>query len=75
MLSGLLEGALAAGIDSSSQQADRKYDCEKGCPLTTYPVCSSDGEWYQNACMAYCAHATVDSSADACGGRCRSNCN
>jgi hypothetical protein len=42
-------------------------DCNK-LPLVVAPVCTEDGDWYQNACVATCVGATLAVDNSTCSG-------
>jgi hypothetical protein len=44
--------------------------CDEGCTLGGTAVCGTDGEWYQNKCIALCAGVSLDASGTMCTGTC-----
>ncbi|GBF96540.1 hypothetical protein Rsub_09123 [Raphidocelis subcapitata] len=45
------------------------FDCERGCTFDTRPVCGTDGEWYQNECLAACSGDVEPADVVLCDGK------
>lgn len=55
-----------AGLPAGAPLA---FDCAAGCTFDVQPACGEDGEWYHNACLAYCGGGVKTlASTDACDG-------
>lgn len=44
------------------------FDCDRGCTFDTRPVCGTDGEWYQNECLAACSGEVEAADVALCDG-------